>query len=90
MHKMIGTSVGLPEDESTPEKRANKIFFGMDSNLDGRLSLEEFLSGAQNDPYLFSLLQAIPMTATTSNSPEEASTAESSDEAQGGGGTDRT
>ncbi|CAG7834488.1 unnamed protein product [Allacma fusca] len=70
MHKMIGPSLGMPDDESTPEKRANKIFFGMDSNLDGRISLQEFIYGAQNDPYLFSLLQTIPSPRATPKPPE--------------------
>ena len=61
IYAMVGKMVDLPDDESTPEKRVNKIFDKMDISKDDILSLEEFKEGSKYDAWI---LQALAIDLT--------------------------
>jgi len=56
IYKMVGSTVKLPEDENTPEKRVQKIFAMMDKDMNGSLDIEEFKEGSRRDETIVSAL----------------------------------
>lgn len=52
IYKMVGVV-----DESMSEKRVDDIFKKIDKNIDGKISMTEFIEGTKNDPAMMKLLQ---------------------------------
>lgn len=52
IYRMVGIV-----DESHSDKRVNDIFIKFDENVDGNLSVKEFVDGTKEDPVIMKLLQ---------------------------------
>ncbi|KAK4298995.1 hypothetical protein Pmani_028702 [Petrolisthes manimaculis] len=53
LYKMSGM---FTEIEDIPEKRTDEIFLMLDKDMDGTLSLEEFIAGVKSDPSLLNVM----------------------------------
>ncbi|KAF6774894.1 hypothetical protein AHF37_05553 [Paragonimus kellicotti] len=71
VYALIGSTIKLPEDETTPERRADKIFSQMDADHDDRLSFDEFADGLKSDKLLFQLLTMNVQSGSAMRQPED-------------------
>ena len=55
--KAISKVHGDKEGEETSEKKVENFLTRMDTNKDGKLSVEEFIQGAKSDPVIIRMLQ---------------------------------
>ncbi|KAA3674813.1 uncharacterized protein DEA37_0003840 [Paragonimus westermani] len=74
IYALIGSTIKLPEDETTPERRLDKIFNQMDVDHDGRLSFDEFADGLKSDKLLFQLLTMNVQSRSSMDQPEDVET----------------
>jgi len=54
----------VTEDESTPQKRVDKIFNQMDKNHDNRLTLDEFREGSKADPRIVQVFHIVTISGS--------------------------
>jgi len=60
IYKMVGKHLLEEIEENSLEERVDNIFKTMDKNLDGGLSIDEFIEGTMDDATLVTLLQCGP------------------------------
>lgn len=60
IHRALGI-VQRPIYESFLQRRTAILFNQLDRNIDGNISLEEFIEGVMRDPYMFTLLRSNPL-----------------------------
>ena len=55
---MLGPEISADALDMTPEERTEHLFSLIDNNEDGKLTLDEFVSGANMDPIIVQMLNS--------------------------------
>ena len=57
LYKTLGRSLSNEDLTTTPARRTEQIFANVDVNKDDKLTLDEFVNGANMDPVMMKMFQ---------------------------------